>query len=181
MQKNLLEISSNTSSSVLNPLPQLDTLFPLKMSLRYLKRISISSILLENDITSANSGVIMLLGDIISYFLTQISLKLSKFQNNTNFIECGHLLLDISVILIHSLTSNILLSDISMIRPVLFDNIIDFINEEKNKVAKKIKNSDQKSPSNEAFGSLEHMGLVPVGFTLTSKRITKSKKLNLQI
>jgi hypothetical protein len=182
MQKSLLEISSNnSSSSVLNPLPQLDALFPLKMSLRYLKRISISSILLENDITNTNTGVIILLGDLISYFLQQILYKLAKFQANLNLIESGHLLIDISVIFIHSLSSNILLSDISIIRPILFDNIIDFIGEEKSKIAKKIKNLDQKPTSNDSFGSLETMGLIPTGFTLTtSKRNTKAKKLNLQ-
>lgn len=177
MQKTLLELSSiGSSSSVLSPLPQLDALFPLKMSLRYLKRISISSILLENNIANTNSGVIVLLGDIISFFLQEISCKLSKFQSNLNLIECSFLLIDFSTILIYSLSSNILVDNLSVIRPILFDNLIDFINEEKNKVVRKIKNFDQEFPSEEPFGSLETIGLVPPGFSLMSKSGLKSKK-----
>lgn len=150
--------------------PSIDSLFPMQMSLRHLKRTAVASVLLQNNIPGLASPVVLsILGDILGQLLQSLALRIA------------HLELDSTVLLLDlALTQSILGSgaeeevsgrDLLRQRPFVLEQLEEFVREV---VSKPPKIPGERSC--ESFGALEATGMLPKGFQLTPSN-TKIKRL----
>ena len=159
--------------------PSIDTLFPMQMSLRHLKRTAVASVLLQNKIPGLASPVVLsILGDVLGRLLHNLAVRISHLES----INPAALLLDLGLMLSvgggSGFEDEVLANDLVRQRPFVLEQLEEFVREVESKPPKTNNNdlNNETSSSAAAFGALEATGMLPNGFKLTPSN-TKIKRL----
>lgn len=189
--------SFNSSNSSVSGLytelpPTIDSLFPAQMSLRSLKRTAVASILLQSRIESlASPAVLSILSDLLTKIILKVAIRLSALSlsyniSDPNIYNSSYLLFDLALVFSCGLDSvfECLTDDLIMLRPYIFDQLVEYINEQISKPPRvpsvpSIVQSIQCSKS--SFGLMEDFSFVPSGFQISPRPYKPPKQRLAQL
>lgn len=170
----LPETNTAAPASSSNPsVPSIDSLFPMQMSLRHLKRTAVASVLLQNKIPGLASPVILsVLGDALGRLLQSLAIRIARLELNSSA-----LLLDFALLqscMGSGAEDEVPTEDLLRQRPFVLEQLEEFVKEVVSKPPRTAQVTAQQS--NESFGALEASGMLPHGFQLAPACI-KIKRL----
>lgn len=171
MQRSSSATSLPENSSSAGAPPSIDSLFPMQMSLRHLKRTAVAAVLLQNKIPGlASPAILSVLGDVLGRLIEGMALRMSRLQMNASA-----LLWDVALmqsVMGSGMEEEVLTGDLQRQRPFVLEQMEEFVEEV---VSKPPKNGADGAGAG-AFGALEATGMLPQGFRLAPSN-TKIKRL----